>query len=113
MKERFVEVSQEAEKKQEERFEILLKGEGIPFADGDAEAAYRERVTLMKDAIQLRQRPNRIPICPSAGFFPMQYAGITMFDAMYDYRALGTAWEIYHQDFEPDAYNRSEERRVG
>ena len=105
MKERFLEVSREAEKKQEERFNIWLKGEGIPFGDADAEAAYRERVTLLKDAIQLRQRPSRIPICPSAGFFPMQYAGITMYDAMYDYQALGKAWEIYHQDFEPDAYN--------
>jgi len=35
----------------------------------------------------------------------MQYAGVTMYDAMYDYRALGKAWEIYHRDFEPDAYN--------
>jgi len=105
MKERFLEISPEAEKKQEERFEAWLKGEGIPFVDENAERAYRERVTLLKDAIQLRQRPSRIPICPSAGFFPMQYAGITMYDAMYDYQALGKAWEIYHQDFEPDAYN--------
>jgi hypothetical protein len=105
MKERFLEVSPEAEKKQEERFSIWLKGEGIPFAGAGAEAAYRERVALMKDAIQLRQRPARVPICPSAGFFPMQYAGITMYDAMYDYQALGKAWEIYHQDLEPDAYN--------
>lgn len=105
MKERFLEVSQEADRRQEERFQIWLKGEGIPFANTDAEAAYQERVTLMKDAIQLRQRPGRILVCPSAGFFPMQYAGISMYDAMYDYRALGKAWEIYHRDFEPDAYN--------
>ena len=82
MKERFLEVSREAEKKQEERFSIWLKGEGIPFVDDKAAHAYRERVTLLKDAIQLRQRPKRVPICPSAGFFPMQYAGITMYDAM-------------------------------
>jgi hypothetical protein len=105
MKERFLEVSQDAEKKQEERFNIWLKGEGIPFVSGNAERAYRERATLMKDAIQLTQKPARIPVCPSAGFFPMQYAGITMYDSMYDYQALGKAWEIYHQDFEPDAYN--------
>ncbi len=51
MKERFLEISQEAEKKQEERFEAWLKGEGIPFVDENAERAYRERVTLLKDAI--------------------------------------------------------------
>jgi hypothetical protein len=105
MQQRFLEVSAEAEKKQEERYSIWLKGEGIPFIDENAERAYRERVILMKEAIQLRQRPNRIPVCPSAGFYPMQYAGITMYDAMYDYRALGTAWEAYHLDLEPDAYN--------
>ena len=96
MKERFHEISPEAERKQEERFNIWIKGEGIPFVDNTAAQAYRERVTLLKDAIQLKRRPARIPVCPSAGFFPMQYAGITMYDAMYDYRALGKAWEIYH-----------------
>jgi hypothetical protein len=105
MKERFIEVSGDAEKKQEERFRIWLSGEGIPFSDANAEAAYRDRVILIKEAIQLKSRPKRIPICPSAGFFPVEYAGITMYDAMYDYRALKEAWETYHKDFEPDAYN--------
>jgi hypothetical protein len=88
MKERFVEVSAEAEKKQEERFRIWLKGEGIPFVDAEAEAAYQGRVTLMKDAIQLRKTPTRIPVCPSAGFSPCNMHGITMYDAMYDYQSL-------------------------
>ena len=105
MKERFVEVSQDSEKKQEERFGIWLSGEGIPFVDKAAEAAYRERVTLLKDALQLRKKPSRVPICPSWGFFPMEYAGVTNQDAMYDYNALGRAWERFHRDFEPDAYN--------
>lgn len=105
MQERFIDISAEAEQKQEEQFSIWMRGEGIPFADADKEAAYRERVTLIKDAIQLRHIPNRIPICPSAGFFPNEYAGITMYDAMYDYEALSNAWECYHRDLEPDAYN--------
>ena len=105
MQERFIDISAEAEQKQEEQFSIWMRGEGIPFADADKEAAYRERVTLIKDAIQLRHIPNRIPICPSAGFFPNEYAGITMYDAMYDYVALSNAWECYHRDLEPDAYN--------
>jgi hypothetical protein len=64
----------DAEKKQEEQFRIWGAGEGIPFQDAGAKAAYQERVGLIKDAIQLRQSRNGIPICPSAGFFPMQYA---------------------------------------
>jgi hypothetical protein len=105
MKERFLEISADADQKQEERFETWLSAEGIPYADDEAAAAYRERIALIKDAIQLRQKPGRIPICPSAGFFPIEYAGITMYDAMYDYDALKKAWEAYHQELEPDAYN--------
>ncbi|MGD8522137.1 MAG: uroporphyrinogen decarboxylase family protein [Desulfobacterales bacterium] len=105
MQERFLEISADADEKQEQQFAIWLAGDGIPFADAEAEAAYRERVSLIKDAIQLSQKPNRIPVCPSAGFFPIQYGGITMYDAMYDYEALKKAWESYHLDLEPDAYN--------
>jgi uroporphyrinogen-III decarboxylase len=105
MKERFLDISDEADQKQEERFQVWLKGDGIPFADAQAKAAYQERVTLLKDAIQLRRKPARIPICPSAGFFPVEYAGITLYEAMYDYEALKRAWEKYHQDLAPDAYN--------
>ena len=105
MRKRFVDVSDQAEQKQEERFSEWLSGEGIPFIDASRQEAYRERATLIKDAIQLRKAPSRIPVCPSAGFFPNEYAGITMYEAMYDYEALGNAWECYHQDFEPDAYN--------
>lgn len=105
MKERWIEVAPDAAEKQESRFEQWIKGEGIPFVNQEAEAAYRERVTLMKDAIQMKKAPQRIPVCPSAGFFPVQYAGITMYDAMYDYDALAKAWEMYCRDFAPDAYN--------
>ena len=74
MKERFVDISTDAEQKQEKRFENWLAAEGIPFTDDEAASAYRDRVTLIKDAIQLKKTPARIPICASAGFFPAQYA---------------------------------------
>jgi hypothetical protein len=105
MKDRFLEVLPEADQKQKERFDIWLSGQGIPFTDADSEAAYRERVSLIKDAVQLKKRPARIPVCPSAGFFPIDYAGTTMYDAMYDYGVLQEAWEKYHRDFVPDVYN--------
>ncbi|MBU2497548.1 MAG: uroporphyrinogen decarboxylase [Proteobacteria bacterium] len=105
MKERWLEVAQDANERQEAQFETWLSGKGIPFVSAEAGEAYRERVTLMKDAIQLRKRPKRIAVCPSAGFFPIQYAGVTMYDAMYDYEALTRAWERYCRDFAPDAYN--------
>src|SRR3989339_945606 len=105
MKERFLEVSADAEKRLETRFADWISGKGIPFENAAAEKAYQERATLMRDSIQLKKKPSRIPICPSAGFFPMEYAGISTYDAMYDYEALGRAWDAYHQDFAPDAYS--------
>ncbi|MBW2480373.1 MAG: uroporphyrinogen decarboxylase [Deltaproteobacteria bacterium] len=105
MQERFMDVSAEADEKQEKQFNVWLRGEGIPFVDDDASAAYRKRASLIKDAIQMKKAPARIPICPSAGFFPIQYAGISMYDAMYDYDMLTEAWTKYCDDFTPDAYN--------
>lgn len=105
MKDRFLSLSADADQKQEERFEGWLAADGIPFADDKAAAAYRNRVTLIKDAIQLIKKPARIPICPSTGFFPVRYAGVSMYDAMYDYEILAKAWKKYCDDFTPDAYN--------
>jgi hypothetical protein len=105
MIERWVEPATDADEKQEARFETWLSGKGIPFESPEAEADYKARVTLMKDAIQLKKTPRRIPICPSAGFFPVQYAGVSMYDAMYDYDALTGAWEKYCNDLTPDSYN--------
>jgi uroporphyrinogen-III decarboxylase len=105
MKERFLEVSPDADQKQNQKFDTWLSGEDIPFADDEAAAAYRQRASLIKDAIRLEEAPARIPICPSAGFFPVQYAGVSMYDAMYDYDILTQAWEKYCHDFTPDAYN--------
>ena len=105
MNHRFAEVAADAAQKQAERFDIWMSGEGIPFVDVQAEQSYRQRVALFKDAIQLEQPPKRIPVAPSAGFFPLGYAGISMYEGMYDYGDLKTAWVKYHSDFEPDAYN--------
>lgn len=105
MNKRWIELAPEADEKQESRFETWCSGKGVTFANPEAEAAYTKRATLLKDAIQLKRIPARVPICPSAGFFPVQYAGATMYDAMYDYDILTRAWQKYCDDFTPDAYN--------
>ena len=105
MKARWIEPASDADEKQEARFETWLSGEGIPFVSPEAEEDYKAKVTLIKDAIQLKKTPRRIPICPSLGFFPVQYAGVSMYDAMYDYDALTRAWEKFCNDFTPDTYN--------
>ncbi|MGD8292308.1 MAG: hypothetical protein PVF37_11425, partial [Desulfobacterales bacterium] len=105
MQERFINVASNAGEKQDNQFNVWLRGEGIPFVDDGASLAYRTRVSLIKDSVQMKRAPARIPICPSAGFFPLQYAGVSMYDAMYDYDVLANAWTKYCEDFTPDAYN--------
>lgn len=105
MKERWLTIEQEADQKQEQRFSDWLSGQGIPFEDEKAKNKYIERVTLIKDAVRLEKPPARIPVCPSAGFFPIQYGGITPYEAHYDYEKLFMAWEKFFTDFNPDTYN--------
>lgn len=105
MDERWNRVGPEAEENQERNFAAWLAGEGLAFAGEEAKAAFQGRVTLLKDAIQMKNPPARIPVCPSAGFFPIQYAGLSMYEAMYDYDKLARAWKKYCFDFTPDAYN--------
>jgi len=103
MKERWTTVSEDAQQKQDQQFEIWQSAENIPFVSPEAEALYKERIGLFRDAIQMKV-PKRIPVCPSAGGFPIEYAGITWKEAMYDYDKLAAAWDKYHDDFDPDAY---------
>lgn len=102
MTERWVEIARTADKKQEDFFEHAMSADDIPFRDQEAKEAYRERFTLIKDAIQMKKIPDRIPICPQAGSFPLEYAGITWKKAMYDYASIATAFEKYQQDFACD-----------
>ena len=105
MKERWTTVDSCTKDKQERQFATWLSGEGILFKSPDAERAYKERIGLIKDAIQLIKPPQRVPVCPSAGFFPARYAGLTLYDAMYDYGTLARMWEKYCDEFTPDAYD--------
>lgn len=91
------------EAKLEEMFESWLALQGIDFISPEAEQAYRERATRIKDAIQLKVL-DRVPVIPSVGFFPAHYAGITTQEAMYDYEKACQAYEKYTFDFAPDAH---------
>lgn len=90
--------------KQEAMFDAWLSPQGVEFVSAEAEKLYKERVTRIKDAVQLRKPPDRVPVFPIIGFFPAYYTGITPEEAMYDYDKLSAAWEKYVLDFEPDAH---------
>ena len=90
------------EEKQEDLFDQWLSPEDREFASPQAEKAYKDRVTRIKDAIQLKKLPDRVPVIPILSFFPAFYAGITPQEAMYDYDKLAKAGKKYTLDFEPD-----------
>jgi hypothetical protein len=97
------------EEKQEALFQRWLSpkdpaGNDLPFQSPEAEKAYKDRITRVKDAIQMKKLPDRVPVCPLPGFFPVYHAGMTPRDVMYDYDKLSTAFKKYALDFEPDIH---------
>ena len=95
------------EEKQEALFQRWLtpkdaQGNDLPFQSPEAENAYKARIIRVKDAIQMKKLPDRVPVCPLPGFFPVYHAGMTPHDVMYDYDKLTMAFRKYVLDFEPD-----------
>ncbi len=105
MKKRWVNISEDASEKQVQLFDTWSLAENIDFISPEAKHLYKKRVAMYQDAIQMKKIPERIPVCPSAGSFPIEYAGISWYDAMYDYEKLVQAWQKYHDDFDPDGFN--------
>src|SRR4030042_4114989 len=103
MTERWLKSAPDALEKQEERFVQWSATDSIPFVSAEAKAAYMERTTIMKDAIKNKKRPDRIPICPSVGHYPLEYAGVSWRDALYDMDKMTYAWMKFHEDFPIDA----------
>ncbi|MGM0414913.1 MAG: uroporphyrinogen decarboxylase family protein [Bacillota bacterium] len=83
------------------RFDRLSNAD-FEFPDQTTEEAYKERVQMLKDVIQLK-KPVRVPQCLNLGFFVADYAGYTAKDMMYDYDKLAEAYKKFHNDFEIDA----------
>lgn len=97
------------EEKQEALFQRWLspkdaQGNDLPFQSPEAERLYKERITRIKDAIQLKKRPDRVPVLIAPSFFPVYYAGMTPHDVMYDYDKLATAFKKFTLDFGADAH---------
>jgi hypothetical protein len=96
--------------KQEELFQQWLspkdaEGKPLKFQSPQAEKDYRERATRIKDAVQLKKTPDRVPVLPMLSFFPTYYAGVSPREAMYDYDKLAEANRKYIFDFEPDVHS--------
>jgi Uroporphyrinogen decarboxylase (URO-D) len=94
-----------AEERQEARFARWLSGQGLQFKSADAKARYQRRVTRIKDAVQLKKTPDRVPIFPFGTFFMPQLGGAGYRESMYEVDKLNKAMMNYLTEFNPDYYS--------
>jgi len=76
--------------------------ETIAFVSDEARAAWRERMQMLRDAIELK-KPKRVPMVPNGGLFPALYAGVTARETYYDLAKVEEAWMRVNADFDYDA----------
>jgi uroporphyrinogen-III decarboxylase len=96
-----------ADEKQEAQFQKLLEpkdpeGNDLQFQSREAQAAYTTSINRLRDAVQLKNLPDRVPVTIFPNMFPYAYGGITPQEAMYDYDKCVTAYRKFVLDFKPD-----------
>ena len=93
-----------AEERQEARFNRWLSPENIKFESPETEASYKANITRLKDVVQLKKTPDRVPIFPFFTFMPANLYGVKTIDIMNDPRKLVSTWKSYLEDYAPDFY---------
>jgi len=98
-----------ADEKQEAQFQKLLslkdaEGKDIQFQSPKAKEKYKANLTRIKDAIQRKKKPDRVPIAILPSMFAFLHAGITPYDAMYDYQKAVTAFKNFILEMDPDMH---------
>ncbi|MBN2040116.1 MAG: hypothetical protein JW864_08755 [Spirochaetes bacterium] len=91
------------EEKRSVRLDAWARGDGIKFDSPEAEAKYKERANLFRDALELKKNPVRIPVNALAGAFALRRKGINQKATMYErWQEAAEAMIQFHRDFEPD-----------
>jgi hypothetical protein len=98
-----------ADEKQEAQFQKLLspkdhEGKELKFQSPQAEANYKASITRIKDAVQLKKTPDRVPVTLLPSMFPFINAGMTIQEAMYDYDKCVAAFKKFILEFQPDMH---------
>ncbi len=97
------------DEKQEAQFQKLLnpkdpQGNALKFQSSEAEASYKASITRIKDAVQLKKTPDRVPVALLPSMFPFISAGMTVQEAMYDYEKCAAAFRKFILEFKPDMH---------
>ncbi|MGD9116074.1 MAG: uroporphyrinogen decarboxylase family protein [Dehalococcoidia bacterium] len=77
-------------------------GNDLKFKSPQAEKDYKYRITLIKDALQMKKLPDRVPVFLAPSFYPAYHAGMTPYDVMYDYDKCVKAFKDFVFEFQPD-----------
>ena len=97
----------------EEKLEALWQGnlspkdpEGNPlqFQSSEAEQAYKDRILRVKDAIEMKKLPDRVPVSIFPSMFPWNNAGMTVEETMYDYGKCADVFRDFVIEFGPDIH---------
>ncbi|HEY55564.1 MAG TPA: uroporphyrinogen decarboxylase [Dehalococcoidia bacterium] len=78
------------------------EGKDLKFQSPEAEKEFKARITRIKDAVQMKKLPDRVPVFVAPSFFPAYHAGITPQEAMYDYEKCMKAFKDFVVEFKPD-----------
>ncbi len=96
-----------SDEKQEAQFQKLLRpkdpeGNDLQFQSPEAEANYKASINRIKDAVQLKKTPDRVPVTILPSMFPYINAGMTVEEAMYDYDKCTAAFNKFILELKPD-----------
>ncbi len=78
------------------------QGNPLQFQSPEAEKKYKESVLRIKAAIEMETLPDRVPVTIFPSMFPWKYAGMTVYEAMYDTEKCVAAFKKFILDFDPD-----------
>lgn len=98
-----------ADEKQEAKFQELLslkdaEGNDIQFQSPETKEKYKANLTRIKDAIQMKKTPDRVPTLVLPSMFAFLHGGITPYEAMYDYEKATTAFKNFIIEMDPDMH---------
>ncbi len=90
--------------RQEAMFERWLSPEGVSFDSPEAKTAYRARITRLKDAVQLKKTPDRVPVFSLSTFMPADLCRTLPREVMYSASKMADVWTRYLEEYEPDYF---------
>ncbi len=86
------------------RLDAWVNTDDKEFESPQSEERYRERVTLFRDAIELKKRPARVPVNTLAGGYALKRAGVPQVATMYDrWDEAADVIADFQKEFDPDS----------